>query len=253
MATFVEATETNDEDKRKALMDKILAYNKEDLEATWAVFRWLESKVSDLLFSASVVSGATCREELLPFAIRPLRLRLVRCRQELYLCQIFGQIHTHRAFETTAQKLGTNKFDFVVTRHSTEAASPTSMQSSWTPSTSAVLNHGTAATVIFFGTSVFFWRPSEDPTVQMTNQNDARRHQNRWVPDQMFSHISPPPKTVSMSLNLFYQRSVITNDDDSVTHILSFRRSLESCSLRVVRRDAIPSTNTARPLRPSRS
>ncbi len=44
MATFIEATETNDEGKRKELMDKILAYNREDLEATWAVFEWLNSK-----------------------------------------------------------------------------------------------------------------------------------------------------------------------------------------------------------------
>jgi len=41
MATFIEATETIDEAKRKELMDKIIAYNKEDLEATWAVFQWL--------------------------------------------------------------------------------------------------------------------------------------------------------------------------------------------------------------------
>jgi len=46
MATFIEATETSDEGKRKELMDKIIAYNKEDLEATWTVFRWLKSKVS---------------------------------------------------------------------------------------------------------------------------------------------------------------------------------------------------------------
>jgi predicted RecB family nuclease len=44
MATFIEATETSDEGKRKDLMDKIVAYNKEDLEATWAVFRWLKGK-----------------------------------------------------------------------------------------------------------------------------------------------------------------------------------------------------------------
>src|SRR5271168_767574 len=44
MATFIEATETSDERKRKELMDKIVAYNKEDLEATWAVFQWLSSK-----------------------------------------------------------------------------------------------------------------------------------------------------------------------------------------------------------------
>jgi predicted RecB family nuclease len=44
MATFIEATETSEEEKRKQLMDKIVAYNKEDLEATWAVFAWLRSK-----------------------------------------------------------------------------------------------------------------------------------------------------------------------------------------------------------------
>lgn len=45
MATFIEATETNDEEKRKELMDKIVAYNKEDLGATWAVFEWLRDKI----------------------------------------------------------------------------------------------------------------------------------------------------------------------------------------------------------------
>jgi len=44
MAKFIEATETSDEEKRRELMDEILAYNQEDLEATWAVFRWLRSK-----------------------------------------------------------------------------------------------------------------------------------------------------------------------------------------------------------------
>ena len=46
MATFIEATETSEEGKRKELMDKIVAYNKEDLEATWAVFKWLRSRAS---------------------------------------------------------------------------------------------------------------------------------------------------------------------------------------------------------------
>jgi len=45
MAMFIEATETSDESKRKELMDEILKYNKEDLEATWAVFEWLRGKV----------------------------------------------------------------------------------------------------------------------------------------------------------------------------------------------------------------
>jgi predicted RecB family nuclease len=45
MATSIEATETSDEGKRNELMDKIVAYNKEDLEATWAVFQWLRGRV----------------------------------------------------------------------------------------------------------------------------------------------------------------------------------------------------------------
>jgi len=45
MATFIEASETGDDTKRKQLMDKILAYNREDLEATWEVFQWLKPKV----------------------------------------------------------------------------------------------------------------------------------------------------------------------------------------------------------------
>jgi len=45
MEKFIEATETSDEGKRKQLMDKILAYNQEDFEATWVVFRWLCGKV----------------------------------------------------------------------------------------------------------------------------------------------------------------------------------------------------------------
>ena len=44
MAKFIEATETNDPAKRQGLMDEILTYNQEDLEATWAVFCWLRSK-----------------------------------------------------------------------------------------------------------------------------------------------------------------------------------------------------------------
>ena len=44
MAKFIEATETNDEAKRREVMDEILKYNREDLEAMWAVFDWLRSK-----------------------------------------------------------------------------------------------------------------------------------------------------------------------------------------------------------------
>ena len=46
MAMFIEATETSEEGKRTELMDKILTYNKEDLEATWAVFEWLKTKAA---------------------------------------------------------------------------------------------------------------------------------------------------------------------------------------------------------------
>lgn len=41
MARYIEATETADEAKREAIMGGILAYNREDLEATWAVVGWL--------------------------------------------------------------------------------------------------------------------------------------------------------------------------------------------------------------------
>ena len=41
MARYIEATESEDEDKRAAIMGEILAYNREDLEATWAVMEWL--------------------------------------------------------------------------------------------------------------------------------------------------------------------------------------------------------------------
>lgn len=43
MAKYVEAVETEDEQKRQALMAEICAYNREDLEATWAVFKWLQA------------------------------------------------------------------------------------------------------------------------------------------------------------------------------------------------------------------
>ncbi len=44
MARYIEATETADEAKRAAIMDEILAYNREDLEATWAVMEWLRKE-----------------------------------------------------------------------------------------------------------------------------------------------------------------------------------------------------------------
>jgi hypothetical protein len=43
-ATFIEATKTCDEGRRRELMDEILSYNQEDLAATWTVFR-LQAKI----------------------------------------------------------------------------------------------------------------------------------------------------------------------------------------------------------------
>jgi uncharacterized protein len=45
IAKYIEAVETDDEGKRKSLMDEILKYNEEDLKATWAVFEWLRSLI----------------------------------------------------------------------------------------------------------------------------------------------------------------------------------------------------------------
>ncbi|WP_348262855.1 TM0106 family RecB-like putative nuclease [Telmatobacter sp. DSM 110680] len=44
IAQFILATETRDEQLRAQIMDQILKYNDEDLEATWAVFEWLRGK-----------------------------------------------------------------------------------------------------------------------------------------------------------------------------------------------------------------
>jgi predicted RecB family nuclease len=44
MAKYIEATETEDLTKRDEVMTQILKYNREDLEATWAVLKWLKSK-----------------------------------------------------------------------------------------------------------------------------------------------------------------------------------------------------------------
>ena len=43
MAQYIEAVETENEAVRLEIMNQILAYNREDLEATWSVFRWLKS------------------------------------------------------------------------------------------------------------------------------------------------------------------------------------------------------------------
>jgi predicted RecB family nuclease len=44
IAKYIEATETGEQKERDAIVAEILTYNKEDLEATWAVLQWLKSK-----------------------------------------------------------------------------------------------------------------------------------------------------------------------------------------------------------------
>jgi uncharacterized protein len=46
MAKYIEATETEDEGIRREVMEQVLTYNKEDLEATWAVLVWLKGKIT---------------------------------------------------------------------------------------------------------------------------------------------------------------------------------------------------------------
>ncbi len=44
MAKYIEASETSDESVRSQLMDEVFAYNREDLEATWAVLEWMRRR-----------------------------------------------------------------------------------------------------------------------------------------------------------------------------------------------------------------
>lgn len=55
MAKYIEAMETHDEGVRAQLMNEILTYNMEDLEATWAVLQWLKTK--GVQYSRSVQFG----------------------------------------------------------------------------------------------------------------------------------------------------------------------------------------------------
>ena len=43
IVNYALAVESNDENLRNEVMDQIVLYNREDLEATWAVFKWLRS------------------------------------------------------------------------------------------------------------------------------------------------------------------------------------------------------------------
>ena len=45
---YIEATETSDPEARAGIMGRILAYNEEDLDATWTVLQWLRRASSDL-------------------------------------------------------------------------------------------------------------------------------------------------------------------------------------------------------------
>lgn len=48
MAKYVEATEREDPVERDKAIEQILTYNREDLEATWAVLQWLRSKAGQV-------------------------------------------------------------------------------------------------------------------------------------------------------------------------------------------------------------
>lgn len=65
MAKYIEATETNDEETRGGLMESILTYNREDLEATWCVFEWLRGKFKCALKINPLVGGHE-QESLVP-------------------------------------------------------------------------------------------------------------------------------------------------------------------------------------------
>lgn len=43
IARYIEAVETDDESQRDRIIQEIMDYNREDLEATWAVFQWLRN------------------------------------------------------------------------------------------------------------------------------------------------------------------------------------------------------------------
>ncbi len=46
IAEYIKATETNDPAAREAIVNQILAYNEEDLDATWAVMEWLRRQLT---------------------------------------------------------------------------------------------------------------------------------------------------------------------------------------------------------------
>jgi len=46
IAKFIEATEAEDPELRERIVNDLLEYNREDLQATWTVFQWLKSKTA---------------------------------------------------------------------------------------------------------------------------------------------------------------------------------------------------------------
>ena len=57
IAKYIEATETDDHAARAAILNQILAYNEEDLDATWAVMEWLR-RPAPLPVGAGVREGS---------------------------------------------------------------------------------------------------------------------------------------------------------------------------------------------------
>jgi predicted RecB family nuclease len=48
MARYIEAVESGDEDACVDVLNRIKAYNSEDLDSTWAVFTWLQKRLEEL-------------------------------------------------------------------------------------------------------------------------------------------------------------------------------------------------------------
>lgn len=48
IAKYIESVETANEQERQSLLDEIIQYNKEDLDATWAVLEWYKDKICEM-------------------------------------------------------------------------------------------------------------------------------------------------------------------------------------------------------------
>ena len=63
VAQYIRAVETEDENLRRETMDSIRRYNREDLEATWAVMQWLK-RLAAICIGAGQEHQSTREESL---------------------------------------------------------------------------------------------------------------------------------------------------------------------------------------------